>query len=203
LVNGYFAAWLGNVGGPALSENLDDLPHIFWSAGSATNYSLRGLVGTFMNDGDALFRMIIYAVYAGYALIVAAIVLRSYGRPWAIVTDGALLLLSMLLMSPMTSLTHFSALILFFVLLAAVWVKDDAGLRTVALVFLTVFFVTSNLTSDDLVGRAVSNWAHHYRIMNLGMLSLVIFSALYADRRVRREAALAPARLAATEPQPG
>jgi Glycosyltransferase family 87 len=200
---GYFAAWLRNVGGPALSENLEGLPHIFWSAGSATNYSLRGLIGTFMDDGDSLFRIVIYAVYAGYALIVAAIVLRSYRRPWAIATDGALLLLSMLLMSPMTSLTHFSALILYFVLLAAVWVKDDYGLRTVALVFMTVFFVASNLTSDDLAGKAVSNWAHRYRIMNLGMLSLVIFSAIYAERRVRRDTTLAPAPKAAAEPQVG
>jgi len=63
--------------------------------------------------------------------------------------------------------------------------------------------VASNLTSDDLVGKAVSNWAHRYRIMNLGMLSLVIFSALYAERRVRRDAMLAPAPKAAAEPQVG
>jgi hypothetical protein len=201
---GYFATWIANIGGPAWTEDMANLPHIFWSGIPGNNYSLRGLVGYFMNDGNPEFRMTLDVVYAIYATIVAAIVLRCYRQPWAITTDGALLLLSMLMMSPMTSLSHFPALILFFVLLAAVWLQDDSGLRTVAGFFLLFVFVTTNLASDDLVGKTIAQWINENRVMTIGVLALAIFSAIYADRRVRREVRhLARAEAARVEPQPG
>jgi hypothetical protein len=168
------------------------VPHVFWYGGNGNNYSLRGIVGFFWWDGDPNFRPTLYSMYAGYIVVVVAIVMRSYRRNWAIVTDGALLLLSMLMLSPQSSESHVVALIPAIAVIAAVWVKDGEGMRRVAGFFLIVIAVTTNLTSHDLVGHAVTKFAHHYRIMTLGMLSLLIFFAIYADRRVRREAAAKP-----------
>jgi hypothetical protein len=189
---GWFAhlrAWIGAVAEPALVDRSAGVPHVFWYGGNGNNFSLRGIVGFFWWDGDPSFRPTLYSLWTGYVVVVAAIVMRSYRRDWAIVTDGALLLLSMLMLSPMSSESHVVALIPAIPVIAAAWVKDGEGMRRIAGLFLILVFVTTNLTSDDLVGRTVTGFAHHYRIMTLGMLSLLIFFAIYADRRVRREAA--------------
>ena len=59
--------------------------------------------------------------------------------------------------------------------------------RPIAGFFLVLIFVTTNLTSDDLVGRAVADWSNRYRVMTFGLVSLLMFFAIYVDRRVRKE----------------
>jgi hypothetical protein len=146
------------------------------------------MVGLFKRDGNVAFAAVLYPVLAVYALMVAAIVLRAFPRRWAIVTDGALLMLSMILMSPITSASHFIALILCYAVVVAVWLRNAEGMRAIAAAFMAVLLIVELLTSSDLVGNVVKVWAYEHRVSGFGMLSLLAFFAIYVWRRLRREA---------------
>jgi hypothetical protein len=173
----YFMAWLGQVAGPALTEKLSGNPHTFWFASNPNNNSLRGLIGAFVDENGAQFKFVLYSVDAVYAAVVAALMLRTgNGRP-ALAIDGALLLISMLMLSPMTSPSHYVALILPMFAVAAMWRKGDATMRKVAGFFVFANLVLQNATSRDLVGAAVTLWAKEHKLLVTDALLLLVFFA--------------------------
>jgi hypothetical protein len=177
----YFMAWLQQVAEPALTEKLDGNPHTFWYASSPNNNSLRGLVGIFIDDdvARAQFKVAIYTVYAIYCAAVALLILRTRNGAPGIAVDGALLLISMLLLSPMSSQSHYVAMIPAIFAVAAVWQKGDPTLRKIAGIFLIANVALTNATSKDLVGAAVTTWAKDHRLLvSDGLLFLVFFAIL-------------------------
>lgn len=193
----YVMAWWHQVAGPALSEKMFGNANTFWFAENPNNYSLRGLVGLFIPDvltavdTNPLFKPVIYAVYAAYSTLVAAMIMRTPRTNAGIAIDGSLLLISMLMLSPMTSQSHYIALVLPFAVAATVWLHSDGVARVAAGCALAAILGLSNMSSDDLVGRAVTAWANEHRLLVIAALCLVAFFAVLVVR-LPRESAPAP-----------
>ncbi len=182
LADGYFVAWLHQVAGPALSDKMDGNPHTFWWAANPNNLSLRGLVGAVYGEGYPAFRLILHSVDAAFAAIVGLLILRSGNGRQTLTIDGALLLISMLMLSPMTSQSHYVAVILPIFAAVAVWLRGDAMMRKVAGVILLANIVLPNATSKDLVGGTVTFWAKEFRLLIFDALLFVVFFAVLVLR---------------------
>jgi hypothetical protein len=179
----YLLAWLHQVAAPALTENIHSSPHFFWGGSENTNNnSLRGLVGMFIPDNSPSFKTVLYAVYAAYVLIVAFLINRSGHHREAAVIDGALLLMSMLMLSPMSSESHFVALTLAILVVTAMWLKGDAELRLIAKYFLIVSFLLINAAARDIVGRALTTWAKDHRLLVVDVLLFLVPFAILVLR---------------------
>jgi hypothetical protein len=181
---GYLLAWLHQVAQPALTEKLDGNLHTFWYASNPNNNSLRGLVGIFVNDhtDPARFKIVMYTVYAIYCAVVGLVILRSRSGAPAVVVDGALLLISMLLLSPMSSQSHYVALIPAIFAVTALWLKGDPSMRWAAGFVLAASLVLTNATSKDLVGATITFWAKEYRLLISDALLFVVFFAMLVLR---------------------
>jgi hypothetical protein len=181
----FLSAWLHQVAQPALTEKMDGNPNAFWVAGNPNNNSLRGLVGMFVSDGTPTFKTVLYAVDAIYCAIVAVIMLRTRDSRPALTIDGALLLVSMLMLSPMSSESHYVALLLPIFAVVALWQKGDATMRRIAGFFLIAIFVLTNAAARDLVGVAVTAWAKDHRLLVIAVLLFPVFFAIQAFRPQR------------------
>jgi alpha-1,2-mannosyltransferase len=180
----YLAAWLHQVAQPALTEKLDGNLHTFWFATNPNNNSLRGLVGLFVDDhsAPANFKIAMYSVYAIYCAFVALLILRTRDARAAAAIDGALLLISMLLLSPMSSQTHYVALIPAILAVVAIWRKGDPAMRKLAGALVIAHLALTNATSKDLVGGAVTFWAKEHRLLVSDALLFVMFFAVLVFR---------------------
>jgi hypothetical protein len=196
---GYLLAWLHQVAQPALTEKLDGNLHTFWYASNPNNNSLRGLIGIFVDDhgAPAQFKVVMYTAYAIYCAIVALLILRTRNGGSSVAIDGALLLISTLLLSPMSSQSHYVALIPAIFAVAAIWQKGDPGMRKIAGFVLIANLVLTNATSKDLVGSAVTAWAKDHRLLVADALLFVAFFAVLVFRP-RRAVAKAGATAAVT-----
>jgi hypothetical protein len=198
----YVLAWLHHVAAPALTENLQNSPHFFWSATNTNNNSLRGLVGMFLPDGASSFKVTLYAVYAAYLLIVAILIGGSGRSRSALTIDGALLLISMLMLSPMSSESHYVALMPAIFALTAVWLKGEGALRKPAGYLLIISFLLINAAARDIVGAAITAWAKDHRLLVIDALLFLLPFALLVLRS--QPGTQLRTRLAtATERQPG
>jgi hypothetical protein len=188
----YLWAWLHQVAEPALTEKLQGNLHTFWTGTNPNNNSLRGLVGALVDDTEphSPFAKILYAVYAIYTGLVALLILRTGDRHGAPTVDGALLLISMLMLSPMSSESHYVALIPAIFAVVAVWQRGDPGMRTSAGIFLFVNFVLIHAAARDLVGMTVTSWAKDHRLLVIAVLLYVLFFAVFVFRSQRATALL-------------
>ena len=178
----YVLAWLHQVAAPALTENIQNSPHFFWSATNTNNNSLRGLVGMFMPDGASSFKVTLYTVYAAYLAIIAILIGGSGRSRSALTIDGVLLLISMLMLSPMSSESHYVALMPAIFALAAVWLKGEAALRKPAGYLLIISFFLINVAARDIVGAAITAWAKDHRLLVIDVLLLLLPFALLVLR---------------------
>ena len=107
---------------------------------------------------------------------------RRAGRSIAI--DGSLLPIAMLMLSPMTSRSHYVALLLpYMTLLAHNWRHQRTGRLGRAV--LATSFALVTLAGNDAVGEAFTVWAYRHSAMVLGTLVLLIyFAALVMLRQV-------------------
>lgn len=181
---GYFLAWLHQIAQPALTEKLAGNPHTFWFASNPSNNSLRGLIGMFVDDDNpaSAFKQVLYPVDLAYAAIVAVLILWTRRGRSAPAIDGALLLISMLLLSPMSSESHYVALVLPIFAVAAAWQKGSPTVRKIAGFCLIANLVLTNATSRDLVGAAVTFWAKEHRLLVSDALLFVAFFAVLVFR---------------------
>jgi hypothetical protein len=136
----------------------------------------------YIDDYSPAFRHVLYAVYTVYCVGVVRVLLSTGNGARAVAIDGSLLLISMLLLSPMTSQSHHIALILPVFAIAAIWLKGDGTLRRTAGILLIASFVLTNASSRDIVGRTVTLWAKEYRLIVFNALLLAAFFAVLAFR---------------------
>jgi Glycosyltransferase family 87 len=175
---GYLLAWLQQVAHPALTEKINGNLHTFWVASNTNNNSLRGLVGAVVSDGTPAFSRVLYTVYAVYALVVGVIILATGKRTAAITIDGALLLMSMLLLSPMSSESHYVALGLPIFGATAMWLKGDDRVRETTRYCLIISFLLINAAARDIVGMEMTTWAKDHRLLVVDVLLLIVPYAL-------------------------
>ena len=161
---------------------------MFWTGSNVLNHSLRGAVSLNIDEmtQHALHHAVLYAVDGAFVVVVATlIVLTPRGKP-SIALDGSLLLISMLMLSPMTSRSHYVVLLLPYMTLLALAFRDDWTAK-LGYAVLALSFVLVTLTSNDVVGRTVSAWAYSHSFLVLGTLVLLIYFAAIIIRRHRAE----------------
>jgi hypothetical protein len=182
LVGGYFSTWLGEVAGPSLGVNPAGAAFVFWDGANILNHSLRGAVGLNIDEAHhgSLFEAALAATDGCFMVVVGTFIALSPRRPQSIALDGSLLLIAMLMLSPMTSRSHYVELLLPYMTLVALNLRDQRTARLGRAVL---------LAGNDAVGEAFTIWAYRHSAMVLGALVLLIYFAALVMEQFRREQA--------------
>jgi hypothetical protein len=177
---GYFAAWVSEVAGPALAPDGVATPYtqvfwVGWMGSLPNNQSLRGVLHRALTG--PVFGLepeqIILICSAMFVAAVAVLLLVSARRDELVGVDGSLLLISMLMLSPMTSRYHFVLLVLPYTVLVAACLADDR-MRVLGGTVLFASFMLLTGTSNEVVGTAVSEFAYSYGFFVMGTLLLLV-----------------------------
>lgn len=194
----YYGNWLGQVGlQPFLGNYLDHLPaqrpvsDPFWFVDNPHNYSLRQLVlhFTLYLNIQEYFPRLLYGLY-GLCGLLGLAVLRWTGESKAApVVDGSLILIGMLLLSPMSSRTHFVVLLLPFMTTTAYLLMKPLH-RPYLLPASVLSCLLNNFTSKDLVGRKLAALAEPWGPVIFGtiMLGLALAYIAYMEKQQPRTA---------------
>jgi hypothetical protein len=171
----YYGNWVRQVAlQPFFAGDTGGMTH-FWEGENDLNQSLRALVYriTLGLHVQQHFGLILYSTYGLYVIYMLWVFRRSIRLPNYVVFDASLLIAGMLLLSPMSSKSHFVSLILPFMVVTA-HMLSDPPLRKV-LVFASVLScILNNLTSRDLVGRQMAELAGHGGSVTLGTITLAL-----------------------------
>jgi hypothetical protein len=82
----------------------------------------------------------------------------------------------MLLLSPMTSRYHYILLILPYMTVVGLAVRDSS-LRIAAIVTVVASFIFGTATSNDLAGGFLTEWSYAHNFLNYSALVLLVFLA--------------------------
>jgi alpha-1,2-mannosyltransferase len=175
---GYFMAWLHHIAGASLL-NPEAAQFNFWSGANSLNHSLRGAVSLQINEvtQGGLFKAVWYGVDLAFIAFCAALIMLRKERPGLLAIDASILLIATLMLSPMTSRSHYVVLIVPYVTLSMVLLRDQAT-KWIGIVVLGLSFILLTATSNDVVGKAMSDWAYFHSLLVLGALSLLIYIAV-------------------------
>lgn len=147
----------------------------FWVGSSTLNQSFHGALARILDEGDRseLFVLAERIVSAIYMLGVGLILLKSMHDKRVIAAEGALLVISGLLLSPVTSQSHFVGLMLAYAVMSATLVRyRSMSVSTAAVLFAS--FMLATATSNDLVGRTFTGWALWNNLPMWGALVLAV-----------------------------
>jgi hypothetical protein len=184
----YFSTWLQEVAGPSFGLNPADAPFAFWRGANILNHSLHGAVALNVNEAGqrASFETVLAAADGCFIAVVGALLAISPRRPESIAIDSSLLLIAMLMLSPMTSRSHYVALLLPYMTLVALNMRDKHT-ANLGRAVLGVSFALVTLAGNDAVGQAFTVWAYRHSAMVLGALVLLIYFAALVINRSRKE----------------
>ena len=152
------------------------------------NHSLRGAVALNVNEVHhrGLFEAALASADGCFMVVVGTLLAVSPRRPQSIAIDGSLLLIAMLMLSPMTSRSHYVELLLpYMTLLALNWRDQRTGRLGRAVLLISFALVT--LAGNDAVGQSFIVWAYRHSAMVLGTLALLIYFAVLVIEQLRRE----------------
>ena len=200
--HGYFVTWLREVAGASFGVDPGSAKLAFWSGANIMNHSLHGAVSLNINETTehTLHHAVLYTVDAIFIAVVGTLIVLSPLRRQSIAIDGSLLLISMLMLSPMTSRSHYIALLLPYMTVIALGFRDNRT-RNLGRVVLAVSFALVTVSGNDVVGETVTVWAYQHSFMVLGTLVLLIyFAALVIERYGQKSLAGAPAEARAPAP---
>jgi hypothetical protein len=174
----YLETWLRQIAGPALANdaNPDALFWTSWAGANILNHSFTGMVARLVVDTSfaAQGKAILYGLCAVYIAIVGLLLLRSRRRDDFAAIDGSILVISMLMLSPMTSRYHYILLILPYMTVVGLAVRDSS-LRIAAAVTVVASFIFGTATSNDLAGGFLTEWSYAHNFLNYSALVLLVF----------------------------
>lgn len=155
--HGYFVAWVHDVAIAGLTENASSAPHPFWTGANPYNISLRGalalaLDGTSYQSHFTTWLRIAQLMFAG---LIGAMLWASRKKD-LIPIDGAVLIIAMLLLSPMSSRDHFVQLLLPYYLIVA-GVMRDRRTALIGVICLLLSFSLSGIPRE-IVPHAFSEF---------------------------------------------
>jgi len=158
----------------------------FWEGENDLNQSLRALVYriTLGLHVEQHFTLILYATYGVYLLYMLWVFSRSRRLADPVMLDGSLIVTGMLLLSPMSSKSHFVALLLPFMVVTA-HMMSDPRVRNALLSASVLSCVLNNLTSRDLVGRPLAELAGHGGSVTFGTITLALAIGYLVNVRQR------------------
>lgn len=177
--HGHLTTWLNGIAATSLRDQASPYNFAFWAGPNLLNHSLRGAIARLIDERaqPELFKIVLYSTWLVFTAIVAALLLKSPQREAYTGIDGSILVIAMLMLSPMTSRSHYVLLLLPFMMLSALAVRDRVA-RPLTVAALAVSFVLTTVSSGDLVGERVTEWSYFYSMMPIG--ALVLMAALAA-----------------------
>jgi hypothetical protein len=155
----YWGAWLRGVAGVSLVGGGDvGAAQHFGGGTNPLNQSLRAFVYrlTQATGLSSFFHVALYAAYVAVLIVVWDVVRRSSRLEAFWVWDASVLVVAMLLLSPMSSKSHFITLVLPYMVITA-WLLRPRPLRPMVGVLLGVSFALNSLTSRTIVGDTASD----------------------------------------------
>ncbi|HSD99574.1 MAG TPA: glycosyltransferase family 87 protein [Burkholderiales bacterium] len=171
---GYLQTWLvGFAGGGLFGTRPAEGYAQFFQGSDHLNQSLKTFVYRLVDprnlawgDFTAQVQVILYAVYVVYCLAALAIILRSAKMEGAHLWGASVVVISMLMLSPISSKSHFVALLLPYMAIVAYLLKHrELWARAVPL--LGASFVLNLLASRFPAGRGLS-----MKMLSLGSITI-------------------------------
>jgi len=174
--HGYLGAWLHDIGAASLLEHGESVKLPFWSGVNIHNLSLRGALARAV-DGTPWqehFLVLLRATQLIFVALIGGLILASLRLKALIPVDACLLIIAMLMLSPMTSRSHFVNLLLPFFVLVAAWLKDR---RTSWLggAVLVLSFIGGTGIPRDLAPRALTDFMRDHNDVMWSALVLIVY----------------------------
>jgi alpha-1,2-mannosyltransferase len=190
--HGYFVSWLRDIAGGGLLENAGAAKAAFWSGPNPLNHSIHGAIARLL-DGTPYeedFLVILRTAQIVFVGVLGVLLIVSARGESTIPVDGSLLIIAMLMLSPMTSRSHYVALMLPYTVIVAYWLRDRRT-KLLGAAVMAISFLLATVTSGDLVGKAITDWAYRTSQIEVGALMLIVYLAaiLWNSRRPRAEPA--------------
>ncbi|MBI5688412.1 MAG: DUF2029 domain-containing protein [Verrucomicrobia bacterium] len=189
--HGYFVTWVRDLAVGSVRSKPAEAQTRHWEQANLLNQSLRGMVYSAVSqpDGALSRRNVLLAVYLVFGLVVFVLLLRSAGTPHALLLDGSLVLISMLMLSPQSSKSSFVALMLPYMVLSACVLLEPRS-RWIGGSVLAVSFALTSLTSKDVIGKRLAEILLTSGCVTLGTLVLLVFIGYLVLRRAGRDSLL-------------
>jgi hypothetical protein len=175
--HGYFVTWVHEVADPGLLEDAAAAKKPFWTGANPYNLSLRGAVALAL-DGTAYqadFSFWLRLVQLAFITLTGALFLLS-ARARMIPIEGALLIISMLMLSPMTGRSHFVGLLLPYYLIIAAVIRDRKT-AWIGIACLVLSFSLSGIPRE-IVPRALSEFMRMHSDIVYATLVLMVYFAV-------------------------
>ena len=180
----YYGNWIRQVAlQPFFAGDSGGMPR-FWEGENNLNQSLRAFVYriTLGMQIQQYFIPVLCGVYGLCLVYMLWVFSRSFKLQNHVVLDGSLLVIGMLLLSPMSSKSHFVVLMLPFMVITA-YMMTDQRLRTGLILTSVLSCALNNLTSQDLVGRQLAVMAGYWGSVTLGTITLALAIGYLANIR--------------------
>lgn len=193
--HGYYVTWIHDIALGPMYDDPERSKYIFWGTVNSNNHSLRSLAYRLFPAGlaDWRFRPTLIAMYLPVIAAVVFVVWRSMRAGGKIAVDGSAILIAMLALSPMTSRSHYIALMLPYTVICAVAIREHSR-RTMTVAVLGVSFLLVTVSGNDVVGRTFTDWSYaHGSILFGSLLLLAYLVVLAAWPSPRTQAAVASA----------
>lgn len=195
---GFLLTWIADVMIGGLLGTTPDAYYPLMKDVGILNQSLKGFVFGILHgrsgaDLAADARTILYVVYLVYGLAALAVLLLSAKVEGALLWGASVILISMLLLSPVSSKSHFVVLLLPHMAIVAYLIRHREARRAVV-PLLCASFVLNTLTSKLFLGRELSNQMLTSGCITLGTLLLLAAVAVVVLQS-RKTAKPAPAEM--------
>ncbi len=189
--DGYLVTWLKEIAGASLTDTHSS--HAFWAGANLLNHSIHGMVARYV-EGTSWqddFGLILHLAQFGFVAIVSILLLLSARSRWTIPIDGSLLIIAALMLSPMSSRSHFVGLLLPNFIAVACWLWDSRT-RFLGAVVLAASFVLASATSNDFVGKTINDWAYRTGLIEWGSMVLIVYFGVLVWHARRAEVGIRP-----------
>ncbi|MDR3468100.1 MAG: glycosyltransferase family 87 protein [Xanthobacteraceae bacterium] len=176
--HGYLGAWLRDIGAASVLEHGATVKLAFWDGVNIHNLSLRGALARAV-DGtpwQAHFLVLLRATQVVFVALIAVLILASLRLKALVPVDACLLVIAMLMLSPMTSRSHFVNMVLPFFVLVAAWLKDHHT-RWLGATVLVLSFIGGTGIPRDLAPRALTDFMRDHNDVMWSALVLIVYLA--------------------------
>jgi hypothetical protein len=183
--HGYFVTWLRDIAAPGLLDAPSQAKLAFWTGANVFNISLRGAVARMLDHTawQADFTLIFRVVEAAFVLIIGGLLLGSVRYDRMIPIDGAILIIAMLMLSPMTSRTHYVTLTLPYYLLVLAWIRDRHFRVLGGVVLFLGFLFSAGFQRDIVPFVIVDFFRRHEDGIAAALVLLIYFGVMIANPR--------------------
>ncbi len=175
--HGYFITWVREIAAPGLFDDASTSKYAFWSGANPYNLSLQGAIALAVDntpyETDFLFWLRV--IQLTFIVVMSALFIVA-SRAKMIPIEGALLIISMLMLAPMTGRGHFVGFLLPYFLIVA-GVMKDKNTAWIGIASLAISFSLSGIPRE-LVPRAFSEFMRMHSDIVYATLILIVYFAV-------------------------